>query len=243
MNLTYTYTLSNNSIIEPTGNVKDLGIFVDSKLEWDIHISNTCKKARRMSGWTLNTFRTRARGPMLTIYKSLIRPILEYNSEVWNPYKKKYIIQIENIQRSFTYKIFGMQELNYWDRLKDLQIKSLQRRRELSIITNIWKIKNNIYPNSINLQFKPNNRSHGIKAILPPLPQPSGSIQSKFEQSFAVKGAKLWNSLPASLTIITKLTEFKICLKKFASGIPDRPPLPGYSGESSNSLIDLHQIH
>ena len=234
-----TYQLPNSTTLESSCFVKDLGIFIDCQLDWSIHIYNVCKKARRISGWVLNTFVTRNRDPMIQLFNSLIRPIIEYNSIIWNPYKIKDINQIEQIQRSFTYRISGMASFNYWDRLTKLNISSLQRRREKSIIIYIWKIKHNTLPNSINLEFKDHLRSQSTKAILPKLPRTNCSLLTKYENSFVIIGCKLWNSLPAPLTRSNNINEFKLLLRKYLSDIPDRPPLPGYSSNNNNSLLNL----
>ena len=116
------------------------------------------------------------------------------------PLQKKQIIEIEQIQRSFTYQISEICKLNYWERLEKLKLKSLQRRREITILKHIWKIKNEVNPNSINLNFKHHNRTNSIKLVLPPLTKIVGNAQTKLEESFAIKGAKLWNALPSQLT-------------------------------------------
>ena len=176
---------------------------------------------------------------MLTIYKSLIRPLLEYNCEIWNPYRLKDIIELEKIQRAFTFRIFGMQNFNYWERLDKLKLLSLQRRREKIIILNIWKIKNNLIPNSINLMFKDHARSQACKAVLPPLPKIKGNLLTKYENSFALKGAKLWNALPSPLTRMSQISEFRSSLDKHLRSIPDRPPLHGYQNTNHHSLTEL----
>jgi hypothetical protein len=233
------YQLPNDTIIEPSNYVKDLGIFIACDLEWDIHYFNICNKARRTAGWVLNTFVTRDPTTMITLFTSLIRPILEYNCEIWNPYKIKDIIQLEQIQRTFTHRISGMQDRNYWERLEILGISSLQRRREKIIIINIWKIKNDKIPNSINLKFKDHLRSQKCKAVLPSLPRTNCKLLNKYEHSFIINGAKLWNSLPGTLTHIDNISEFKLCLSRYLQTIPDQPPLPDYNYNRTtyNSLI------
>ena len=235
--LFFNYQLPGNKTLESSNHVKDLGIFIDCKLDWDVHIYNICKKARRTSGWILNSFATRERVPMMTLFNALIRPILEYNCEIWNPFKLKQIIELEKIQRSYTFRITGTNQLNYWERLQNLNIQSLQRRRESIIILNIWKIKNKQIPNTVNLTFKLHKRSKAIKAVLPPLPRTSASLLTKYEHSFAVNGSKLWNTLPPELTIIPTKSLFKISLNKYLEAVPDRPPVPGYSGSNNNSLL------
>ena len=71
---------------------------------------------------------------MLTLLKSLVIPLLEYCCQLWNPWKTKDIQAIEAIQRTFTYKITEAQHLNYWERLHELKLNSIQRRRERYII-------------------------------------------------------------------------------------------------------------
>ena len=151
----------------------------------------------------------------------------------------KDINDIEKIQRAFTYRILGMQELNYWERLEKLHILSLQRRREKIIIINIWKIKYKLIPNSINLNFKIHQRSQAIKATLPPLPRTTTGLLTKYENSFIVKGPKLWNTLPAELTRISNLRLFKTSLTNYLKKIPDKPPLAGYPFTNNNSLLEI----
>ena len=77
-------------------------------------------------GWVLRVFQSRERSLMLTLLKSLVIPLLEYCCQLWNPWKVKDIQAIEDIQRTFTYKIT---EVQHWERLHELKLDSLQRRR------------------------------------------------------------------------------------------------------------------
>ena len=92
-------------------------------------------------------FQSRQRSLMLTLLKSLVIPLLEYCWQLWNPWKAKDIQAIEAIQRTFTYKITEVQYLNYSERLHELKLYSLQRRREHYIIIYIWLITQHMVPN------------------------------------------------------------------------------------------------
>ena len=175
---------------------------------------------------------------MLTVFNSRVRSKIEYSCEVWNPFLIKDICKIEQVQRAFTCRIAGMRDYNYWQRLKKLNIMSLQRRREKIIIIHLWKILHNFYPNSINLSFKHHPRSNAIKALLKPLPQVRGSTLTKFDGSFEIKSAKLWNVLPPLVTNLSTLELFKKSLNNFLSKVPDEPPLPGYPYRCDNSIIN-----
>jgi len=84
---------------------------------------------------------------MTTLWKSLIIPHLDYCSQLWNPQEKGLIQEIEAVQRSFTRQIIDVKSLSYWERLKDLGMYSLQRRRERYIIIYTWSILEGLVPN------------------------------------------------------------------------------------------------
>jgi hypothetical protein len=88
-------------------------------------------------------FRTRDTVTMITLYKSLVRSLLEYCCPLWNPRKVTDIQLLESVQRTFTSKIRSVKHLNYWDRLRTLKLMSLQRRRERYIILQMWKVLHN----------------------------------------------------------------------------------------------------
>ena len=92
-------------------------------------------------GWVLRVFQSRQRFLMLTLLKSLIIPLLEYSCQLWIHGKQKtYKLS------KLTYKITEGQHLN-WERLHELKLYSLMRRRERYIIIYIWKITQHMVPN------------------------------------------------------------------------------------------------
>ena len=157
---------------------------------------------------------------------------------MWSLTKLKLIDAVEQIQKSFTLKIDSLENLTYWDRLKKLEILSLQRRREKLIILHTWKIRNHIVPNNINLEFNENPRNLVVKAVLKPLPRVQGKLLSSFENSFVIKSAKLWNKLPPQLTEISNLKIFQNKLDKYLRLIPDKPPVHGIYHQTHNSILD-----
>ena len=93
-----------------------------------------------MVGWSLRTFRRRSKFLMLTIWKSMIQPKLDYCSQLWSPSDQGSISMLEGVARNFTSKVAGMDELVYWERLGKLGMFSQERRRERYQIIFIWKI-------------------------------------------------------------------------------------------------------
>ena len=135
-----------------------------------LNFRNIVKKARDKMGFLLRVFQQRERSLMLTLLKSLVIPILEYCCQLQNRWKAKHIQAIEAIQRTCAYKITEVQHLNYQERLHELKIYSLQRRRESYIIIYIWKITQHMVPNidgtmGHKIIFK-EHRRHGTQCVI-----------------------------------------------------------------------------
>ena len=196
------------------------------------------RDARRIASWVLGAFRDRSIVTMMTLFKSLVRSKLEYCCPLWNPSKISDIQTIENVQRQFTRKIYGMSKIDYWERLKFLKLLSLQRRRERYTIIHTWKILNEKAPNNIGMNFYSSARL-GIRATVPNFShQAQKTYSTAFDNSFSVKATRLWNALPKSVNSVTKLEPFKVALGEFLTQFPDRPPATGYAPPNSNSLLD-----
>ena len=132
-------------------------------------------------------------------------------------------------------------DLDVEERLKKLNLHSLQRRRERYIIIHVWKILNQVSPNDLLLEFIECPR-FGIKAKVPPLKSCSlAKPKTLYEHSFAVQGPRLWNIVPKKLKAVKHLNDFKEKLSGFLLSFPDKPPVKGYTRENRNSLIDWHQ--
>ena len=174
---------------------------------------------------------------MLTLYKSIVRSQLENCSPLWNPVKISLIQELESVQKLFISKISGMTELNYWDRLRQLSLMSLQRRRERYIILHMWKVLHSITSNDLNIEFVHRPRL-GHHAKVPVRNRSSSAFHlSAYEHSFAVMGPKLWNCIPYVLNTIRDLPSFKSQLTVFLLSVPGTPPARGYTQANSNSLL------
>ena len=191
-----------------------------------------------MASWVLSVFRDRSKFLMLTLFKSMVRSRLEYCCPVWNPSKVGDIQAIESVQRQFTRRINACKDLNYWERLKMLDILSLQRRRERYMIIHVWKMLNNHAPNNIEMTFYQHER-HGTRANVPAYNyRAQKSVASAYDDSFGIKAARLWNILPKVVNQQKTLDGLKVNLGTFLKKFPDTPPVPGYSSQNRNSLLD-----
>ena len=187
---------------------------------------------------------------MLTLWKSLVIPILDYCSQLWSPSKVGEIQQIEEIQQSFTRKIRGDCKQDYWQRLKQYNLYSLQRRRERYRIIYTWKILEGIVPNlpGRSRVFSKQTLRTGRVCVIPTTPTSTKNrLQRLREESFCVNGPRLFNTLPSYLRNLTGVSQmdFKNKLDKFLWTVADEPLIRGYTASrraESNSLQHMTRV-
>jgi len=103
------------------------------------------KKANKILGMIKRNFVARSKDIILPLFKSLIRPHLEDCCQVWCPHHKKDIKFIEGVQRRATKLVHGLENLTYDDRLKELGLTRLDKRRLRSDLIETFKIINGNY--------------------------------------------------------------------------------------------------
>ena len=81
---------------------KDLGVFISSNSKVAEHCYDAYCKANKMLGLVQRTIKHRSPDLMVRLYKSLVRPHLEYCSPVWNPHYRKDKLLLERVQHRFT---------------------------------------------------------------------------------------------------------------------------------------------
>lgn len=81
---------------------KDLGVFIDQRRKFDHYIDHiSCRSLKLIEFilWSCSTFT----GVQChsALFKSSVRPILEYNSVPWNPTYTTHINRLERVERKF----------------------------------------------------------------------------------------------------------------------------------------------
>ena len=123
---------------------KDLGIIFQENLKFDIQISECVGIANKVLGLIKRSVFHLDRDLLLKLYKSLVRPIIDYGNVIWFPYTKKNKKLIENVQRRVTRMVPELKELSYTERLTKLNLFSLDYRRKRGDMIQLFKILNGI---------------------------------------------------------------------------------------------------
>ena len=209
--------------LQTTLGEKVLGVIVDPDLNVEKHIVEKVKKANRILGLLMRKITYKTKDIMVPLFKTLIRPILEYANATWCPYLRKHIDMIEGVQRRFTKEIIGMGNLEYEDRLKGLRLPSLEYRRIRGDMIEVYKIKHEYHdpittstlikcPDSVSTNATPANSmntpgmtttGHEFKLMK------SRSNTQTYQAFFTYRTVNLWNNLPREAVNAKSLNAFK----------------------------------
>jgi hypothetical protein len=207
----YSYNLQSVSLhnsIETT----DLGIIVDHKLRFSGHYAAIVKKAHQRSSLILRCFKCRDPVLLTKAFIVYVRPLLEYCSPVWAPVYIKDISLIESVQRKFTKRLSGMNDLSYPLRLTKLKLETLEVRRLKTDLITMFKMLHNIIDTDFNdfftLSNVTNTRGHRFK-----LSKPFTHSNARLF-SFSCRRIDCWNSLPGSILDSESLSSFRTRLQE-----------------------------
>jgi len=131
----------NDAELGDTTEEKDLGVLITDNLLVAKHCAYAYSKGNRILGMIKRTIISRDIRILLNLYKTLVRPHLEYCSPAWSPHYQKDKQLLEKVQHRFTRLFPDLRSLCYQDRLKRLGLWSLEERRNRADLLEVFKLK------------------------------------------------------------------------------------------------------
>ena len=186
--------------------VKDLGICVTQ----DLKPRKQCEAAAKRARWALYELRraVKSRSPMvlLPLYKAYVRPHLEYAVQAWSPSRVGDTKLLERVQRCFTRMFPRMRGLEYGERLNQLNLFSLVRRRKRGDLIETFKQMKGFSDPGKALFKRAETvdlRGHMLKLAKP---RARTRIRAEFYSHRVVND---WNKLPEEVVEAATVAQFK----------------------------------
>ena len=152
------------------------------------------------------TFKTLDAELLPIVFKTQVRPILEYGNVIWHPRFKADINKVESVQRRATKLIPETREMPYEERLKKLDLYSMEYRRKRGYMIQVYKIINGIdrIDSELFFQMGPTRtRGHSKKLYKPKCEK---EIR---KNSFSHRVIDDWNSLTEHIVSAESVNSFK----------------------------------
>ena len=185
---------------------KDLGVTIDNKLTFKQQIAQATTKANKIVGLIRRSFNHLTEKMFVILYKSLVRPLLEYGHCVWQPMDKQLCREVENVQRRATKMLSHLKNCTYSERLQRLKLPSLEHRRLRGDIIETYKYLHGYYKTEKpNLERSDTNRLRGHSLKL----KKQHSRLNLRANYFSNRVVNTWNSLPESIATAPSIDTLK----------------------------------
>ena len=106
-------------ILRKTVNEKDLGVTMNANMKVSEQCRISASNGNQVLGMIRRNITDKERSLIISLYKAIVRPDLEYCIQAWRPYLRKDIYMLEKITRGATKLITGLRYLRYEERLKE----------------------------------------------------------------------------------------------------------------------------
>ena len=227
----YSYSLAGD-VLATTSSHPYLGVCITNNLSWNNHIQDICSKANRSLGFIRRNLYSCNQTTKLLAYRSLVRPLTEYASSVWDPYSIKNISQLETVQRRavrFIIHDYSSRDEGFMtQKLKDLDLDELSLRRKIRRLCIFQQSRHGHLSLPIGSLLRPVRRQS--RHLHQNSYTPISTRKDCYKYSFTPRTITDWNSLPEHITNITEPEAFKVALQHHLAS----PTKPRVSTKLSN---------
>ena len=201
-----------DSIVKKSRKERDLGVIVENSGKYSEQCVMSVKKANAMLGIIKRNIHFKSKEVIVKLYKSLVRPRLEYCIQAWNPHLRRDIDMLERVQKRATKLIEGYKNIDYNDRLEKTGLTTLENRRIRGDLIQVFKIVKGFdkldYSNFFELSSSI-TRGHSYKLVKN---RCNGKLRGNF---FSQRVINSWNNLDQYVVDADSVNCFKNRIDRF----------------------------
>lgn len=140
----------NGIILRELDVVKDLGVYVDNRLRFHVHIDKIAARSFKLLGFILRNCQDfKHYSSKISVFNSLIRSGLEYCSVIWSPFYEIHKKRLESVQKRFLWNLsfqsnMAKQLTSYRSRIEFFKLTTLESRRKILDNLFLYKICNGL---------------------------------------------------------------------------------------------------
>ena len=206
--LTYQISTGTKFFLEQVEEEKDLGIWMHSSVKPNTQCEKAAKNANMALGMILRAFHFRTKDTLIPLYKTFVRPKMEFSAAVWSPWTMKDEEILERVQKRLVRSLSDCHGDSYEEKLKKAGLTTLKERRVRGDLIEAYKtlkgmnsvektewfdIRTNetTRPTRGNTVIVDGDEKMKIETLYKN--QAAGEIRNNF---FTVRVVRSWNELP-----------------------------------------------
>ena len=203
--ITHPYSIHGHTL-DVVDSAKYLGVHIHKSLKWNHHIDQVAKKANSTLAFLRRNFHQCPRNTKALCYTTLVRPLTEYSSVIWDPYTAENIRKLEMVQRRAARLVYSNYQTtsSVSAMLSHLNWMPLQERRAQAKAVMMYRVVNQQIdiPSQI-LVPTISPRGNNISYLVP------YARTLTYQKSFFPDGIRIWNSLPSVAVCAPSVDSFK----------------------------------
>jgi hypothetical protein len=206
----YTYRMGGVELTK-TEEERDLGVTTTCQLKPSAQCAKAARAAQAVLGQITRAFHYRNKKVFLNLYKTYVRPHLEFAVQAWSPWLQADIERLERVQQRAIRLISGLKGKTYEEKLEELGLTTLEERRHQADMAMVYKIltrKDDVEP---GIWFTP--ADEGARETR----NATGYLNVRVKHgrldvrrnAFSVRVTEKWNSIPLEIKKRTTVGGFK----------------------------------
>ena len=207
LSISSSYVLHGETL-ENVTSAKYLGVTLSDDLSWSKHVEAVAAKGNSTVGFLRRNFRECSNEVRKATYTTMVRPVLEYASSVWDPHQKEDIDRLEKVQKRAARYACN----NYFERtpgtitsmLQQLKWNSLEQRRRHNRLGMLYRIENGLVDLQPSTFYRhSDSRTRGGNKIYQ-----EHAAHRTTHNAFFARTISEWNKLPSAITSASSLNVF-----------------------------------